>query len=204
MSIQQKVQLFKASTLSVLLYGCESRVLTSDLCRKLDSFQTPCLRIILCVSRRDQVRGEKEIDERMGTVPLSRPVKARQIRFLGHCLRRHQEDLISKYALNHPTYGKPRPGGRKGLFNEYAAKLINPEYLPFPYEIRKMAQDRWKRVEDDCWYRWHFPWAPQPSRERKRERIHSLQQFYCTKYFTKFISTQHNLFIFELNPAIRQ
>jgi len=157
-SLQQKVQLFKASTLSVLLYGCESRVLTSDLCRKLDSFQTPCLRIILCVSRKDHVRSE-EIYDRTGTVPLSQSVKARQIRFLGHCLRRHQEDLISKYALNHPTYGKPRPGGRKVLFNGYAAKLINPEYLPFLHEIRKMAQDReaWKRVEDDCWYRWHFP-----------------------------------------------
>ena len=37
-SLQQKVQLFKASTLSVLLHGCESWVLTSDLSRQLDSF----------------------------------------------------------------------------------------------------------------------------------------------------------------------
>ena len=79
MSIQQRLQLFKASTLSVLLYGCESPVLTSDLCRKLDSFQTPCLRIILCVSRRDQVRGEEEIYERTETVPLSRSSPPDQI-----------------------------------------------------------------------------------------------------------------------------
>ena len=46
-SLQQKVQLFKASALSVVLYGCESWVLTSDLCRQLDSFQTSCFRIIL-------------------------------------------------------------------------------------------------------------------------------------------------------------
>ena len=45
-SLQQKVQHFKASALSVLLYGCESWVLTSNLCRRLDSFQTSCLRII--------------------------------------------------------------------------------------------------------------------------------------------------------------
>ena len=49
------------------------------------------------------------------------------IRFLGHCVWRPQEDLISKYALYHPTHGKPRPGGCKILFHKYAAKLINPE-----------------------------------------------------------------------------
>ena len=29
------------------------------------------------------------------------------------------------------THGKPRPGGHKILFNEYATKLINPENPPF-------------------------------------------------------------------------
>ena len=61
---------------------------------------------------------------------FSQSDKARQIRFLGHCLRRPQGDLISTYALYHPTNGKPRPGGRKILFYEYAAKLINPEIPP--------------------------------------------------------------------------
>ena len=68
------------------------------------------------------------------------------IRFLGHCQRRPQRDLSSKYALYHPTRGKARPGGRKALFHEYAAKLTNPENSPFPHEIRTLAQDReaWK------------------------------------------------------------
>ena len=61
-----------------------------------------------------------------------------QIRFLGHCLRRPQGDLISKYALYHPTHGKPRPGGRKILFHEYAAKLINPEN-PSPHFLTKFV-----------------------------------------------------------------
>ena len=82
-SVQQKIQLFKASALSVLLYGCESWVLTSDLC--------------LGVSRTDHVSNE-EVYDRMGTDPLSQSVKARQIRFLGHSLWRRQGDLISKYT----------------------------------------------------------------------------------------------------------
>ena len=51
---------------------------------------------------------------------ISQSLKARQIRFLGHCLQRQQEDLISEYALYHPTHGKPRHSGRKILSHEYA------------------------------------------------------------------------------------
>ena len=72
-------------------------------------------------------------------------VNAGQIRFLGHCLRRPQGDLISKYALYHPTHGKPIPGRRKNLilFHEYAARLINSEISsPLPNEIHTLAQGR--------------------------------------------------------------
>ena len=72
-SLQQKVQLFKASALIVLLYGCKSWVLTSDC--QLDSFQTSCLGIIFGVPRTDHVSNE-EVYDRTGTVPLSQLVKA--------------------------------------------------------------------------------------------------------------------------------
>ena len=51
--------------------------------------------------------------------PFSQSVKARQIRFL---------------------IPKPRPGGRKNIFNEYATKLINPEppSPTLPHEIRNL------------------------------------------------------------------
>ena len=125
--------LTKGSTFQSVSFNCPFwgwvLVLTSDLCCQLDSFQTSCLRIILGVSRTDHVSNE-EVYDRTGTVPLSQSVRAWQIRFLGHFLQRPQEDLISNYALYHPTHGKPRPGGHKILFNEYAAKLINPENPP--------------------------------------------------------------------------
>ena len=74
-SLQQKVQLFKVSALSMLLYGGESWVLTSDLSCQLDSFQTSCLGIILGFSRTDHVSNE-EVSDRTGTVPLSQTIKA--------------------------------------------------------------------------------------------------------------------------------
>ena len=158
-SLQQKVQLFKTSALSVLLYGCEFWVLTTDLCRQRDSFQTSCLRIILGVSCTDHESNE-EVYDRTETVPLSQSVKARQIRFLGHCLRRPQGDLISKYALNHPTHGKPRPGGRKILFHEYAAKLISPPPPPSRSPSSRKSyfgtgpQSLEAHGEAGCWHHW--------------------------------------------------
>ena len=52
--------------------------------------------------------------------PFSQSVKARQIRFL---------------------IPKPRPGGRKNIFNEYATKVIDakpPALPPIPHEIRNL------------------------------------------------------------------
>ena len=151
-SLQQKMQLFIASALSVLLYGCESWVLTSDLCRQIDSFQTSCIRIILGISRTYHVSNE-EVYDRTGTVPLSQSVEARQTRFLGQFSSAPLGGpYFSKYGLHHPTHGKPRPGGCKILFHEYAAKLINPENPSLLHEIRTLAPDgkAWKRMEIDC------------------------------------------------------
>ena len=46
-------------------------------------------------------------------------------------------------------------------------KLINPENLPIPHQIRILAQDRkaWKRMEVDCWHHWESPTVPPPRRE---------------------------------------
>ena len=70
---------------------------------------------------------------------------------MGHFLRCHEGDLISKHALYQPAHGKPRHGGRKILFYEYAAELISAD-PPSSHEISFLAQDRntWKRMEVDC------------------------------------------------------
>ena len=93
--------------------------------------------------------------------PISQSVKAWQIRFLGHCLQRLQEDRISEYALYHLTNGKPRPGGRKILSHEYAAKLMNPENPPPPpapaFLTKLEAHGGWLLAPLGT------PWGPTPS-----------------------------------------
>ena len=49
--------------------------------------------------------------------------------------------------------------GRKILFHEYDAKLINPENPPLPHKICTLAQDHkaWKRMEVNSWHHWEPP-----------------------------------------------
>ena len=108
------------------LHGGESWVLTSDLCCQLDSFQTSFLRIILGVSRTDHVSHKKSVIElEQSPFPNQlKPDRSDSWAIVFSALRR----TLFLIAL---THGKPRPGGHKILFNEYATKLINPENPPF-------------------------------------------------------------------------
>ena len=80
-----------------------------------------CLRIILRVTRKDLVRSEV-IYDKTGTVPVlnhSKPVRSDSWAIDYGAL---MGNLISNYALYHPTHGRRRPGlGRKMVFHGYAA-----------------------------------------------------------------------------------
>ena len=160
-SLQQKAQLFIAPALSVLLYGCESSVLTSDLCRQIDSFQTSCIRIVLGVSLTDHV-GNEEVYDRTGTVSFSQSLQALQIRFLGHCLRRPKGDQKrSVYTSNQDLVDV-------NSISRVCCKANQSWKTPVRQEIRALAPDRkaWKRKKIDCWHCRKPPLAPHLSRER--------------------------------------
>ena len=71
------------------------------------------------------VRNE-EIYDRTGRVPFPNQLKPARSDSWAIVYGANGK-LISKYALYHLTHRKPRSGGRKVLFREYTAKLINPE-----------------------------------------------------------------------------
>ena len=52
-SIEFKMRLFNAACISILLYGCESWVLTETLKKKLDVFARNCYRIMLNIRQAD-------------------------------------------------------------------------------------------------------------------------------------------------------
>ena len=112
-----KLELFKVSVLSVLLYNSESWVITSTMRASINSFQTQALRIILQIKKQDHVKNET-VYSQTKTCPLINTVTERQLRYLGHQLRRDENDLISKYALWSPMKShRKRSRGKQNTIN---------------------------------------------------------------------------------------
>ena len=55
LSISTKVKLFNTIYVTILLYGCESWVISHDMESKINAFATSCYRIILNIKRKDHV-----------------------------------------------------------------------------------------------------------------------------------------------------
>ena len=104
-----KVSLFQTTCFSILLYGCESWTLTQKLEDKLNSFATSCYRIMLGVKRLDFIRNE-DLLRQVKQKPLILEIHRRQLKFLGHILRKPTDEPINKYAFYLPRHGKRKPG----------------------------------------------------------------------------------------------
>ena len=138
-----KLKLFNSSVLSVLLYGSETWVLTPKLQKLLNSFYVTCLRIILGIDQEDHVTNDA-VHRQAGTRPLTSTTQERQLRYLGHCLRRPQEDIITELALYYPSHGKRSRGRPQTMYLSYIAHLLQAaiNIQPTEEEIRSSAQDR--------------------------------------------------------------
>ena len=70
----------------ILLYGCESWVISQDMENKINAFATSCYRVMLNIKRIDHVLNTT-VYSMTNTVPLIHLVRHRQLKFLGHILR---------------------------------------------------------------------------------------------------------------------
>ena len=81
-------------------------------------------------------------------------IQRRQLRFIGHCLRRGKEEFTYQYALYtpQPRHGKRKQGRLKLLYPEYIAKLINNEFQPTTDVLRKIAEIKteWSKFVVAC------------------------------------------------------
>ncbi len=73
--------------LSVLLYGCETWKLTKGDEKKLDTFQTKCLRRIFRIRWQQHVTN-KEVLEMEGADPIREEVRRKRWCWIGHVLRK--------------------------------------------------------------------------------------------------------------------
>jgi len=148
-SIQLKIRLFKATVLSILLYGSETWITNQQQKNMLDSFATSCYRVMLNVKRTDRL-SNAEIYNRVAQKPLSVTLAKRQLSWVGHILRREKSEPIRNLALYRPTHGDNKPGRPALTYYKHIADLINNEFEWSEQEIERVANDRkkWKLVLD--------------------------------------------------------
>jgi hypothetical protein len=115
---------------------------------------------MLNIKRLDRVTNSeiyRQIESATGKEiePLTLQIQRRQLRYVGNCLRKAENELISKYVLYTPlpSHGTRGRGNPKMTYAEYIGRLINNDVLPSAGEIRKMANDRslWRnRIVGGC------------------------------------------------------
>lgn len=150
--ITTKVKLFNTTCVTILLYGCESWVVSQDMECKINAFATSCYRIMLNIKRIDHVPNSS-IYVMTNTEPLIHCVRMRQLRFLGHILRLPEEEPARRYALYVPTHGKRRPGRPRTSYFSYIQRVLGyDEGMIQAEQIAALAEDRcaWRKLVVAC------------------------------------------------------
>ena len=151
-SIATKVKLFNVTCVTVFLYGCDSWILSTSMESKINAFATSCYRIMLNIKRLDRVTNTK-VYQMTGSQPLITTVRQRQLRFLGHILRRPEDEPCRRYALFVPSHGRRRPGRQATSYTSYIQKLLGDTDCDLkPEAIASLAQDRseWRKFVVAC------------------------------------------------------
>ena len=145
-SIWLKKNIFKASVVSVFLYGCETWIVSQIMADKINSFATSCYRIMLGIRRIDKVRNAYVLAT-MEERSLLETVYDRQLSWIGHALRRGETEAAYIFALYDPRHGKAPRGRPSTTYLQYIAELLNiPTGLATAQHIVDLARDRklWK------------------------------------------------------------
>ena len=113
LTVHTKIQIYRASVVSTLLYGNESWTLRARQERKLNAFHMHSLRRILNITWQDKVPNNTVL-ERAGCTSMFTLLKQRHMRWLGHVVRMDDERIPKDLLYRELVQGK-RPTGRPQL-----------------------------------------------------------------------------------------
>ena len=97
-----KVQLFRATVESVLLYNSETWSINKNMQKRIDGCYTRMLRMATNTSWKEKTTNEVLYQDLQ---PLSQSIRERRMRLAGHCIR-HITEMAHKLVLWEPTHGK--------------------------------------------------------------------------------------------------
>jgi hypothetical protein len=119
---------------------------------EINSLATSCYRIMLDIKRIQKV-SNVHLNEQIGTEPLIYTVHKRQLRWIGHALRRDAFEPSRIFALYEPakSHGKINPGRPLPSYRLYIASLLTskPRDLTVKQIVNMAGNKTWDmRVAD--------------------------------------------------------
>ena len=144
------MRILDASVMSILLYGCESWVVDNKLETKINIFGFNCYRAVLRLTRLDKTPNETVL-KLVNRPFLVSTVRKRQLGWLGHVLRRNDDEPAKIFALYQPDerHGKRKVGRPPVNFNQLLANTLG-----VPIELAKTAyianitnnKEQWSKI----------------------------------------------------------
>ena len=121
-----KAAVYKGEILSILLYGSECWLFTTEILRRLRCFHAHCVRVMCGVSRMDTWRqrlSTAALEQRLGLESIDAYAFRRQLRWLGHVSRMSWERTLRRMLSC--WVPAPRPsGGQLMTYGRSAAKAM--------------------------------------------------------------------------------
>ena len=145
MSFQAKHKLYRSLVLSIFLYGCETWTLMADTERRIQAFETKCLRKLLRISYKEHKTNEYVYDTVNGLVgpqePLLATVKRRKLMWYGH-IARHTS--LCKTVMQGTVEGGRRRGRQRKNWEDNVKEwtgLDTPDLLTATWN-----RPSWRRI----------------------------------------------------------
>jgi hypothetical protein len=110
-----KIRIFNACVKSVLLYGCETWLVTNEIQRKIQTFVNRCLRCILRIWW-PNIISNKYLWKVTGQEDINLEIRKRKFRWISHTLRKEDGEVPKAALLWNPQ------GNRKKKYRETAGE----------------------------------------------------------------------------------
>ena len=120
--LKTKLKIFNSNVKSVLLYGSETWFLNKNLGDKIQVFVNKCLRKILKIFWPNKISNQ-ELWKKTNQDKMSVQIKQKKFRWLGHTLRKDNDD-ITKYSLVWNPQGQRKRGRPKNTWRRETEKEI--------------------------------------------------------------------------------
>ena len=129
-----KLNIFRATVESVLLYGSETWTLTKELEKKLNGCYTRLLRLVQGYTWKDHIKNETLYSN---LPKVTEKIQQRRLQLVGHC-QRHPEELSHRLVFWTPSHGKRCRGKPAMTYIQQIQKDTNLN----TEELKVLAEDR--------------------------------------------------------------